>query len=97
MRSHFAFHLGNRSWTHQLLLTRTMTSLKPILSAGFDGGNGELIDSEVMADGIFEARLNMGKEVSLRVSRHRSVPSKPSALLHCICFTALSLTLLQIR
>ena len=35
---------------------------KPLISAGFDGGNGELLDSAVLSDGTFEARLNMGKE-----------------------------------
>jgi hypothetical protein len=33
----------------------------PLISAGFDGGNGELIDSS-LKDGLLEARLNMGKE-----------------------------------
>ena len=37
--------------------------MEPLITAGFDGGNGELIDSTVDAEaGLFEARLNMGKE-----------------------------------
>ena len=34
----------------------------PLISSGFDGGNGEFIDSTLGEDGTFEARLNMGKE-----------------------------------
>lgn len=63
-----------------------MATLQPILSAGFDGGNGELIDSKVMADGTFEARLNMGKEVSLAPV----VPPKHATALSARPFTALS-------
>ena len=37
--------------------------MEPLITAGFDAGNGELIDSTVDAEaGLFEARLNMGKE-----------------------------------
>jgi murein tripeptide amidase MpaA len=37
------------------------TAPTPLITAGFDGGNGELIDSTCV-EGVFDARLNMGKE-----------------------------------
>ena len=47
---------GVRGW-------QGLGQMEPLITAGFDAGNGELIDSTVDAEaGLFEARLNMGKE-----------------------------------
>ena len=60
--------------------------MEPLITAGFDGGNGELIDSTVDAEaGLFEARLNMGKEPFTEGTDKREHWQCDASLPPCCC------------
>ena len=61
-----------------------MSSGMPFIVSAFDGGNGEVLDSNLTGT-TFEARLNMGKEVSAMkpssVAAHRLPLRRPHQLI----------------